>query len=174
MAHSATCRTALVAFIAVTVAGCGGSSGGPQAPSTPAPTPAPTPEPAGTVRWVGATLPAGSTVEVAPMFVIGQQAPQLSFTAAVALRSSLNGALVRAWVRTDAQRCMGGGQARVDFQAGVERGIAPASMSHPGSGMSLCALPYTTTHVEFEVFDVSTQRAILEVRFPAAYHFVAE
>ena len=69
---------------------------------------------------------------------------------------------------------MGGGQAGVDFQAGVERGVAPASMSHPGSGMALCTLPFTTTHVEFEVFDVSTQRAVLEVRFPAVYRFVAE
>ena len=174
MACPATSRMLLVALVAVALAGCGGSSSGPQAPATPAPTPTPTPEPAGTARLVAATLPAGSTVKVAPMFVIGQQTPQLSFTGAIALRSSLDGALVRAWVRTNAQRCMGGGQARVDFQAGVERGIAPASMSHPGSGMALCILPYTTTHVEFEVFDVNTQRAILEVSIPSVYHFVAE
>jgi len=107
------------------------------------------------------------------MFVIGQQAQQLSFTAGIMLRTSQTGTLVRAWVRTDAVRCMGGGQARVDFQAGNERGVAPASMSNPGSGDPLCALPYTTTHVEFEVVD-STGQQILTTRFPAVYNFVAE
>ena len=174
MAEYSVCRAAAVALAVVALAGCGSGASNPQAPSTPAPTPTPTPEPAGTVRFVGATLPAGSTVAVAPMFVVGQQAPQLSFTAAIAMRARLDGAVVRAWVRTDTQRCMGGGQARVDFEAGVERGVAPLGMSHPGSGMALCALPYTTTHVEFDVFDTGTQQSVLEVRFPAVYHFVAE
>jgi hypothetical protein len=98
----------------------------------------------------------------------------LSFAGAVTMRSSLAGALVRAWVRTDAQRCMGGGQVNVDFQAGIERGVEPASMSHPGSGMALCTLPYTTTQVELEVVDANTQRPVLEVRVPVVYHFVAE
>jgi hypothetical protein len=160
----------LLAVLVAGATGCGGGSGSPGSPSTPTPTP----EPAGTVRYLGATLPEGSTVPVAPMFEIGQQAQRLSFRAAITLRASLEGALVRAWVRTDAQRCMGGGQARVDFQAGVERGVAPLSMSHPGYGMAVCVLPYTTTHVEFEVFDVGTQRSVLEVRFPAVYHFVAQ
>ena len=167
-------RATFVALVALTLAGCGGSSATPQGPSTPPPTPTPTPPPAGTARLVGATLPAGSTVKVGVLGVIGQQAPQLSFTGAIMLRSNLSGALVRAWVRTEAQRCMGGGQAFVDFQAGIERGVAPASMSHPGAGMALCNLPYTTTHVEFEVFDITTQQPVLEVRIPAVYNFVAQ
>ena len=166
-------RVLLAALFVSAIASCGGSSGSPGTPSTPAPTPTPTPEPAGSVRFLGGTLPAGSTVAVAPMFATGQQAPQLWFRGAITLKRDLTGALVRAWVRTDAQRCMGGGQARVDFQAGVERGVEPASMSHPGSGAPICPLPYTTTHVEFEVFDAATQQPVLEQRFAASYSFVA-
>jgi hypothetical protein len=162
--------TALLAVC--TIAGCGGS-GSPSAPSTPTPTPTPTPEPAGVVRFLGASLPAGSTVPVSPMAVAGQQAQDLWFWGTVTLRRDLAGALVRAWVRTDALRCMGGGQAGVDFQAGVERAVAPLSMSHPGFGAPFCTLPYRTTHVEFEVFDVATQQVVLEQRFPATYDFVA-
>jgi hypothetical protein len=165
-------RAPIIAGVAVALACCGGGSGGPHAASAPAPTP--TPAPAGTVRFLQATLRAGSSVAVAPMFVSGQQAPQLTFAADITLRTTLLGALVRAWVRTDTQRCMGGGRVPVNFQADVEQTVAPASMSHPGYGMPLCALPYTTTQVEFEVFDVDTQRPILEVRLPAVYHFVAE
>lgn len=164
----------LAALLVVSaVVSCGGSSGSPGTPSTPAPTPTPTPEPAGVVRFLGSTLPAGSTVAVSPMFATGQQAPQLGFRGAITLKRDLAGALVRAWVRTDALRCMGGGLARVDFQAGVERTVEPASMSHPGSGSPTCTLPYTTTHVEFEVFDGATQQPVLEQRFPAVYNFVA-
>jgi hypothetical protein len=50
---------------------------------------------------------------------------------------------------------------------------SPASMSHPGTGSPICTLPFTTTHVEFEVFDLVTQQPILEQRFPAVYTFVA-
>ena len=106
------------------------------------------------------------------MFALGQQAPQLSFTAGIMMRESLTGGLVRAWVSTETQRCMGGGQARVDFQAGVERGVAPASMSHPGQGMAICTLPYTTTQVEFEVIGSDADHPLLVQRFPAVYHFV--
>ena len=163
----------LAALLAVSsIVGCGGSSGNPGTPSTPAPAPTPTPEPAGVVSFLGGTLPAGSTVAVSPMFAAGQQAPQLWFRAAVTLRRDLSGALVRAWVRTEALRCMGGGQARVDFQAGVERTVQPASMSHPGSGSPNCALPYATTHVEFEVVDTTGQQ-VLTQSFPAPYSFVA-
>lgn len=174
MTTPAAWRAVLVTLLAISISGCGSSSSGPQTPSTPPPTPTATPEPAGTARLLSATLPAGSTVKVAPMFGLGQQAPQLSFTGAIMLRAGLNGALVRAWVRTDARRCMGGGQARVDFVAGIERGVAPASMSAPGDAQGVCSLPYTTTHVEFEVFDIDAQRPVLEVRIPAVYNFVAE
>ena len=161
-------------FAVLALVRCGGSSGGPSAPPTPAPTPAPTPTPvAGTVRLLGASLAAGSTVAVSPMFSAGQQAPDLWFSGAITLDRDVPGALVRAWVRTDAMRCMGGGQAGVDFQAHVERSVAPASMSHPGSGSPMCSLPYTTTQVELEVFDVGTQQTILTQRFPAVYNFVA-
>ena len=155
------------------IGGCGGNGGGPSAPSAPSPSPTPTPEPSGIVRFLGGSLPAGSTVAVKPMFAIGQQAPQLHFSAAITLRTDLSEGLVRAWVRTDEMRCMGGGQARVAFQAGVERSVEPASMSHPGSGSPMCTLPYTTTQVEFELIDVATQQQILEQRFPAVYYFVA-
>jgi len=166
-------RVLAALWAASAIPSCGGSSGSPGGPSTPAPTSAPTPEAAGVVRFLGGTLPAGSTVAVSPMFAAGQQAPQLWFRGAITLKRDLAGALVRAWVRTDALRCMGGGQARLDFQAGVERGVEPLSMSHPGSGSPICALPYTTTHVEFEVFDVATQQPVLEQRFPAVYNLVA-
>jgi hypothetical protein len=106
------------------------------------------------------------------MFATGQQAPTLWFRGAVTLRRDLDGALVRAWVRTEAQRCLGGGQAGVAFQAGVEREVQPASMSHPGTGSPLCALPFTTTHVEIEVVDRTGQQ-VLTQSFPASYGFVA-
>jgi len=172
MSSSAPCRTAVVALL-VALTSCGEGLG-PHGPTTPPPTatPTPAPGPAGTIRLIGSSLPDGSTVKVMPMFVIGQQAPQLSFTAGITMRESLTEGLVRAWVRTETQRCMGGGQAGVDFQAGVERGVAPASMSHPGQGMALCALPYTTTQVEFEVIGSDADHPLLVQRFPAVYHFV--
>jgi hypothetical protein len=108
------------------------------------------------------------------MFEIGQQAPQLRFTGAIRMRAALAGALVRAHVRTEAGRCMGGGQARVDFEAGVERDVAPQSMSHPGHGAPMCTLPYTTTQVEIEVVDPSTGRQVVAAVFPAVYHFRPE
>jgi len=161
-------RAALVVLL-VALTSCDGSSSNPQAPTPPSTT---TPAPAGTIRLVGSSLPDGSTVKVTPMFVLGQQAPQLSFTAGIMMRESLPEGLVRAWVRTDSQRCMGGGQARVSFQAGVERGVAPASVSHPGQGMAICTLPYTTTQVEFEVIGPDADHPLLVQRFPAVYHFV--
>jgi hypothetical protein len=163
----------LTALLLAALASCDSNSS-PQGPTTPplTPTPTPAPTPAGTIRLVGSSLPAGTTVKVMPMFVLGQQVPQLSFTAGIMLREALTGGLVRAWVRTETQRCMGGGQARVDFQAGEERGVAPASMSHPGQGMAICTLPYTTTQVEFEVIGTDADRPLLVQRFPAVYHFV--
>lgn len=150
--------------------GCGGSSGGPATPATPAPTPAPTPtpEPAGTVVFLEATLPEGSTVPVDPLYEAGQQVQGLRFSALVTMNEDLAGALVRAWVRTDVQRCMGGGLAGVDFQAGVAEEVVPASMSSGGQ----CELPYTTTHVEFEVIAPGGE-SILQQQFPMTFHFVA-
>lgn len=162
---------ALTALLLVALASCD-SSPSPQGPTTTPPTPTPAPTPAGAIRLVGSSLPTGATLKVMPMFVLGQQAPQLSFTAGIMMRESLTGGLVRAWVSTETQRCMGGGQARVDFQAGVERGVAPASMSHPGQGMAICTLPYTTTQVEFEVIGSDADHPLLVQRFPAVYHFV--
>jgi len=147
--------------------GCGGY----EAPTS---VPTPTPSPPGSIRFIDATIPAGSTVEVSPLLAVGQQAPQLSFRAAITLNRSVPGTLVRAWVRTDALRCMGGGLASVDFQAGVERAVQPASMSNSGSGLPMCPLPYATTHVEFEVIDSGTGQPLLSQSFPAAYNFVAE
>ena len=163
-------RAALVVLLSA-LASCGGDSN-PQAATTPPPTPTPAPTPAGTIRLVGSSLPDGSTVKVTPMFVLGQQAPQLSFTAGIKMLEGVTDGLVRAWVRTESQRCMGGGQARVSFQAGVERGVAPASVSHPGQGMAICTLPYTTTQVEFEVIGSDADQPLLVQRFPAVYHFV--
>ncbi len=97
----------------------------------------------------------------------GQQAQQLWFEAAIAMNEDLPGALVRAWVRTEEERCMGGGRAGVDFQGGVAQGVRPASMSSGGQ----CALPYTTTQVEFEV--IAGGESVLQQRFPMTYHFVA-
>jgi hypothetical protein len=171
MSSNVSSRAAL-AVILVALASCDGSSSNPQAPTTPPPTPTPAPTPAGTIRLVGSSLPDGSTVKVTPMFVLGQQAPQLSFTAGIMMLEGVTDGLVRAWVRTESQRCMGGGQARVSFQAGVERGVAPASVSHPGQGMAICTLPYTTTQVEFEVIGSDADHPLLVQRFPAVYHFV--
>jgi hypothetical protein len=141
----------------------------PTAASTPPATPAPTPA-AGVVRLVESSMPPGSSVPVAPMFGTGQQAQQVWFKAAIRLDRAAAQMLVRAWVRTEAKRCMGGGQARVDFAAGVEQPVSPASMSSPEA---LCTLPFTTTLVEFEVVD-STGAQVLTQSFPAAYNFVAE
>lgn len=154
------------------LAGCGGGSGSPAGPGAPLPTPVPTPtpEPAGVISLTGSSLAAGSTVAVSPMGANGQQAQQLWFRASITLKQSLSGALVRAWVRTEDRRCMGGGRAWVDFRAGVETPVTPASMSHPGDA-SLCTLPFTTTQVEVEV--LSTVDQILTQRFPMVYHFVA-
>jgi hypothetical protein len=149
---------------------CGGSSGSPGTPSTPAPAPAPTPTPApiGQVAFLGASLPADSTVPVDPMNETGQQAQQLWFEAVITMDQDLPGALVRAWVRTEEERCMGGGRAGVDFQGGVAREVRPASMSSGGH----CALPYTTTQLEFEVIAAGGE-SVLQQRFPMSYHFVA-
>ena len=110
-----TIRAGSLLMVVGLVSGCGGGYGdGPAAPSTPAPTPAPTPTPApiGTVAFLGTSVPEGSTITVAPMFEAdGQQAQQLWFTARITLEEDMSGALVRAWVRTGAERCMGGGQA---------------------------------------------------------------
>ena len=135
---------------------------------TPIPTPTPTPPVTGTIRFVSASLAPGSTVAVSPMGAGGQQAQQLSFTAAIRLDHAVTGTLVRAWVRTDEKRCMGGGRTSVDFSAGVEREVSPASMSSGGA----CTLPYTTPLVEFEVID-ATGTQVLTQSFPASYSFVA-
>jgi hypothetical protein len=68
---------------------------------------------------------------------------------------------------------MGGGLAHLDFEAGVEQQLEPGSMSNPGSGQPLCALPYSTTHVEVEIFDGTSNRQLLSQQFPRAYQFVA-
>jgi hypothetical protein len=128
----------------------------------------PTPTPlAGSIRFISATLPPGSTVAVSPLFGTSQQAQQLSFCAAIRLDRAVGIALVRAWVRTAATRCMGGGAAGVEFSSGVEREVCPASMSG-----GACTLPYTTTLVEFEVIDASGAQ-LLAQSFPAAYSFIA-
>ena len=169
--RSSMCMSALCVVL---LAACGGSSGSPTSPGTPTPAPTPTPTPAGTIRFVSATLPAGSTVGVSPLNDTGQQAQSLAFTGAVTLTRDLNDALVRAHVRTDSGTCMGGGQARVTFRGNVERSVEPASMSRtPTPDTPVCPLPYSTTHVEFEVFDVATQQPVLTQRFPMAYNFVA-
>jgi len=161
----------LLTLVAVLSSGCGGRSGEPPtAPATPAPM---------IVRdnlkaqLFSATLPSGSTVQVAPMFATGQQAQELRFQVRLSLNRDMSAALVRAWVRTDAGRCMGGG-AIVSFQSGVEREVQPASMSNPGTVGPVCALPYTTTQVEFEVLDLAIEERFgVPLSFPAVYHFVA-
>ena len=156
------------------LAGCGGGNTPTRPPPTPepAPLPSPTPEP-GSIRLLSESLAVGSVVEVAPMFGTGQQAPQLRFRVAVRVERALSGTLVRAWVRNAGGRCMGGGLARVDFEAGVEQELEPGSMSNPGSGQPLCALPYSTTHVEVEVFDGTSSRQLLSQQFARGYQFVA-
>ncbi len=126
----------------------------------------------GTARFLGATLPSGSTVTVAPLQTNGQQVSALSFSAAITLVDSLTNATVRAWVRTPTTRCLGGGRARVNFEAGREQVVTPASMSNPGGVQPVCALPYITTHVEFEVLD-SAGTVVLQQQFRADYLFVA-
>ena len=112
-------------------------------------------------------MPADSTVPVEPMNATGQQAQQLWFEAVITMDEDLPGALVRAWVRTEEERCMGGGRAGVNFQGGVAQEVTPASMSGGGQ----CALPYTTTQLEFEV--IAGGESVLQQRFPMTYHFVA-
>ena len=168
-----TIRAGSLLVILGLVSGCGGTSDdGPAAPSTPAPTPAPppTPAPIGTIAFLGSSVPAGSTVMVAPMFdANGQQAQALRFSARITLNEDMSGALVRAWVRTAAERCMGGGRAGMEFRGGVPEEVRPASMSSTAGN---CRLPYTTTHVEFEV--ISPGGEVLQRQFPMNYDFVAE
>ena len=64
-------------------------------------------------RLISASLPAGSTVLVSPMFTLGQQAQALWFAGAITPKKDLAGALVRTWVRTASTRCMGGGATQV-------------------------------------------------------------
>ena len=85
MSSNVSSRAAL-AVLLVALASCDGGSSNPQAPTTPPPTPTPAPTTAGTIRLVGSSLADGSTVKVTPMFVLGQQAPQLSFTAGIMMR----------------------------------------------------------------------------------------
>ena len=169
-----TIRAGSLLMVLGLVPGCGGSYGdGPAASSTPAPAPAPTPTsaPIGTIEFLGTSVPEGSTVEVAPMFEAdGQQAQQLRFNARITLDEDMSGALVRAWVRTEAERCMGGGRAGVEFRGGVPEEVTPASMSSTAGN---CRLPYTTTHLEFEVIDPGGE-SVLQQQFPMTYDFVAE
>jgi len=168
-----TLTRALAGVVVLALVGSCGGGTAPSTPATPAPTPAPTPEPAGTIRLLDSSLPAGSTVTVYPMHQFGQQAPDLRFWAAISLREELNGGLVQAFVRTDDDRCMGGGQAHIDFPPGEEILAAPLSMSHQANPLPPCTLPYTTTHVEFIVVSPGDPEPLLEVRFPAEYDFVA-
>jgi hypothetical protein len=145
-------------------------------PSSPGPLPQPQPTPppvAAAIRFLGGTLPEGSTVAVSPMFASGQQAQQLSFSAAITLDRDLSNALVRAWVETSTIRCMGGGILGVSFQNGREKVVSPASMSNPGpaGGQAVCPLPYDTSIVEIEVLEGETP--VIQRQFPAAYHFVS-
>lgn len=156
--------------LSVGLGSCGGGYGSTPVTTTTTTPPAPL---AGSIRFQDATLPTGSTVPVAPMGTGGQQAQSLQFRAAITLTNATSGALVRAWVRTASTRCMGGGQARVDFPAGVELVVSPLSMSNPGSGQPVCALPYSTSLVEFEVVS-SAGLQLLTVSFPAVYNFVEE
>ena len=80
------------------------------------------------------------TVQVAPLG-IGQQATQLSFTAAITLDRDLPSAQVQAFVRTPALRCMGGGAAGVAFQKGREQAVTPGSMSNGGIPAASSAQP---------------------------------
>ena len=153
-------------WLAVAVPGCGGGYGSPS--GTPTPTPSPTP--AGTIRFLGGTLPPGSTVTVGPMAGTGHQAQALSLRAGITMLASVPSATVQAYVRTDARRCMGGGISFQDLAAGVERVVTPGNMNNPTPP---CALPYTTTQVEIEVLDASG-RLVLTDRFPAVYNFVPE
>jgi hypothetical protein len=100
----------------------------------------------------------------------GQQSQALRFQAGITMLASVPSATVQAYVRTDAQRCMGGGISFQDLAAGVERVVTPGNMSNPTPP---CTLPYGTTHVEVEVLD-ATGRQILTDRFPAVYSFVRE
>jgi len=162
----------LVALLLVACGGCGESTESPAAPPAPTPAPTPTPEPAGTIRFLAASLPDGSTVEVAPMHMFGQQAPDLRFWGGVTMRQAIAHGVVQAFVRTSEHRCMGGGQLRA-FPAGEEVLAAPLSMSHQADPLPPCALPYTTTEVEFVVLDGSGA-IVLQARFPGVYHFVPE
>jgi hypothetical protein len=137
---------------------------------TPAGTATATPAPSGSIRYLGSTLPEGSTVAVLPMGELGQQAPELSFRAVINLPRTLSSGLVQAFVRTDEHRCMGGGRFHF-FPADTDVVAMPGSMSHVSNPPPPCVLPYTTTHVEFVVLDGG--QVILSTRHAARYHFVA-
>lgn len=173
MAQRAADPRLLVGLLVAASLGCAGEST--RNPAAPQPSPAapnPTPVPAGSIRFVAASLPDGSTVKVAPMAMFGQQAQELRFWAGVTVRQEIAQGVVQAFVRTSQHRCMGGGHVR-GFPAGEEVLAAPLSMSHQADPLPPCALPYTTTEVEFVVLD-STGAIVLQTRFPGVYHFVPE
>lgn len=132
----------------------------------------PTSPPSSTVRVREATLPAGSTVRVAPMLANGQQATSLWFTLGITSNRDLAGATVQAWTRTPSARCMGGGSAGLTLPAGREQIVVTGSMSNPGGTQPVCALPYDSTHVE--VLVIVEGVVLFQQQFPMGYHFVAD
>jgi predicted small lipoprotein YifL len=155
------------------LAGCGRDTYVPP-PTAPAPTPTATTQAgvSGTARLIAATLPAGSTVPVMRMHDFGQQAPSLRFQGGITLSHDVPATIVQAWVRTASARCLGGG-GTYSFTAGVERVVEPFSVSNTGHDPPVCALPFTTTQVEFVVLEPGTGRVLFSQSLPATYHFLA-
>jgi hypothetical protein len=81
---------------------------------------------------------------------------------------------VRAFVRNETMRCLGGGAANIDFVADEEQVVTPAGMSNDGNGQPVCPLPFTTTLVEVELIGNDANNPLLLKQFPATYYFVAE
>ena len=162
-------------FCLLSAVGCGDGN---DAPSTPTPTTTTTTTapagPTGTIRLLSATVPDGSTLTVAPLGMSGQRVPALSFRVAITVSADVSPALVRAFVRNDTMRCLGGGAANLVFVADEEQVVTPAGMSNDGSGQPVCPLPFTTTLVEVELSGNDANNPLLLEQFPATYHFVAE
>jgi hypothetical protein len=158
--------TVALFFCLLAAFGCGNGN---DAPSTPTPA-----GPTGTIRLLGATVPDGSTLTVAPMSDSGQQVPALSFRVAMTVSVNVSPALVRAFVRNETMRCLGGGAANLVFGADEEQVVESAGMSNDGSGQPVCPLPFTTTFVEVELIGNDFNNPLLLKQFPAIYHFVAE
>lgn len=168
-------RKALISFSLawlVWMPACGGGSPTATAPQqSSGPTPTPTPS-LGTVRLIGMSVPAGSTLIAQPMG-LGQQVPELWGSLGITMVRDVPGGRIQFLLATPQRWCLGTGVAVVDFHANVETLLTTFNVSKAQTDPTgICALPYSTTTIEVHVYDSAGQELLVD-RFPAPYNFIA-